>query len=237
MEQFTPDSFYDFVGLVGVVLGIGSYALLQAGLVRGQTYAYAGMNLLAALFILYSLTDEFNMSSATKQLFMIGISFCGMSRLYLLNRYLRFSQEEHALMSATLPGVSKASARRFFKAGQWTDMKPGELLIKEHEPVQALSYIGKGAFDVTLNGIHLATCRPGSFVGELSWQTKSAATATVVSAGDSRVFSITANVLRNLTIADSELLHALELGLSRDIKSKLMAANEELTARAQSATT
>ena len=229
MDQLIPRSFFDFSGVVGVAIAVGAFALLQAGLIRGQSYAYAGLNLLSAALVLISLTETFNLSSAIKQVIWICISLFGITRIFLLNRYLRFSDEEQSLLQATLPGLGKASARRLFKSGEWRDVAPGDTLITEQTPVEELVYLGHGLFDISLNGVSIATSRPGSFVGELSWQNNSPATATVIVAQPSRIFAIKAQALRQLTVTDGELRHALELGFSRDTKSKLLAANESLS--------
>jgi hypothetical protein len=56
--------FYNAIGIAGVALYLGSYAALQVGLLRGQSYAYASINLAAASCVLISLTQNFNLSSA-----------------------------------------------------------------------------------------------------------------------------------------------------------------------------
>ena len=81
----------DFVGLVGVLLYIGAYAAMQFGFLRGQTYAYAALNALAAGCVLLSLQEQFNLSSAIIQMFWILISLAGMLRLFSLSHRIRFS--------------------------------------------------------------------------------------------------------------------------------------------------
>jgi hypothetical protein len=57
---------WDGVGALGVVLYIGSYAAMQLGFVRGQSYIYAILNAAAAC-VLMSLSDQFNLSAAAIQ--------------------------------------------------------------------------------------------------------------------------------------------------------------------------
>ena len=58
---------WDGVGALGVVLYIGSYAAMQLGFVRGQSYIYAIINAAAAACVLMSLSDQFNLSAAAIQ--------------------------------------------------------------------------------------------------------------------------------------------------------------------------
>lgn len=228
MSQFIPQTFFDFIGLLGVAIAVLAFAILQAGLIRGQSYTYAGLNLLSAVLVLISLTASFNLSSSIKQVIWIGISLFGIIRLFVLNRYLSFSEEEQEILSKALPELGKASSRKFFKCGEWVDLTAGVVLISENKPVEYVTYLTQGAFNISLNDAHIATTRPGSFVGELSWQNNSKASATVTSAKPCRVFRIKSETLRQQTAADTDLKHALELSFSEDTKNKLQAANKRL---------
>jgi predicted tellurium resistance membrane protein TerC len=76
-------------GLAGVVLYLGSYALLQSGILRGSSYTYAILNLCAASLVLLSLTVAFNLSSAIIQASWVVISVLGIARLIWINRRMR----------------------------------------------------------------------------------------------------------------------------------------------------
>lgn len=86
MEYFALDIApilgYDSVGLIGVILYISSYAALQLGLLQGSGYTYTLMNLAAAILVLVSLMESFNLSSAIIQITWITISIFGLSRLW-----------------------------------------------------------------------------------------------------------------------------------------------------------
>ncbi len=81
----------DVCGIAGVVLYVGSYFALQAGLIKGQGYLYASVNTAAAALVLLSLVDAFNLSSAIIQAVWIVIGVGGMSRYYLQTSKLRFT--------------------------------------------------------------------------------------------------------------------------------------------------
>lgn len=54
----------DLVGLVGVVLILSAYALLQGGRLAVRSPIYSAMNLVGSGLILFSLTVDFNLPSA-----------------------------------------------------------------------------------------------------------------------------------------------------------------------------
>ncbi len=54
----------DLVGLVGVVLILSAYALLQGGRLAVRAPLYSAMNLVGSGLILFSLTVDFNLPSA-----------------------------------------------------------------------------------------------------------------------------------------------------------------------------
>ena len=77
---------YNVIGVTGFVLYMVSYFLLQIGKVKGHGNAYTIMNLTAALLVLISLADSFNLASALIQIAWILISLIGLFRLNLSRR-------------------------------------------------------------------------------------------------------------------------------------------------------
>jgi len=72
----------ELVGVLGFLFYMLAYGLLQLGKISGQCYTYSLMNLLAATFVLISLTHQFNFASALIQISWIAISMVGMCRLW-----------------------------------------------------------------------------------------------------------------------------------------------------------
>lgn len=73
-------TFYDFVGNLGVFLGLVAYFLLQADRVRAHSPLFLVMNIASSGLILYSLAYDFNLSSILGELFWIAISVYGCLR-------------------------------------------------------------------------------------------------------------------------------------------------------------
>ncbi|MGD9107867.1 MAG: hypothetical protein PVI75_01690 [Gammaproteobacteria bacterium] len=63
-------AIYDTVGIIGDILIIGAYFLLQLGKVSAKGFPYLFLNLLGALFLLFSLIFAWNLAA-----FIIEISW------------------------------------------------------------------------------------------------------------------------------------------------------------------
>ena len=72
--------WYDVAGLVGVVVMLWAFYLLQAGKLRGDSFAYQLMNALGAGAVLLSLVNDFNLSAFVIETCWVLISLYGMFR-------------------------------------------------------------------------------------------------------------------------------------------------------------
>lgn len=215
----------EIVGILGVLVYIGAYLALQLGLVGGQTYIYAALNLTAASAVLFSLSDAFNLSSAMIQLSWIAISLIGIFRLAHGSVFARFTDEEEALVALLLPGLPRHLARRFLDRGAWLDVGPGTELTVEGTPVAALSYFAAGSATARSGGVAVGRCRPGSLAGEFGCISGAPAMATVTVETPSRLFRIDAPRIRRLARRSVELRNAFDSGFAAEARRKLAAAN------------
>lgn len=72
--------WYDLVGLLGTLLVVGSYFLLQSGRLSGTGLPYQLINIAGSSGILVSLSGGFNLSVALLQCTWIAISLYGIVR-------------------------------------------------------------------------------------------------------------------------------------------------------------
>lgn len=221
---------YQFIGLIGVVLYIFNYALLQMGYLRGNGFSYPFLTLIAAACILISTINAFNLSTAVINATYIAISIFGLLRLYLIDGRVRFSADEQEVIAMHFPNISKPVARRFFDSGHWVEAEVGSLLTNQNEAVRNLIYLKHGGADVIVEERVVGQCSAGSFVGEITALTGAPATATTVLNARSEFFSISAEKLREMSKRDSELRAALDVAFSADMRAKLMYSNNSRVA-------
>ena len=221
----------DFLGIVGVFLYISSYFGLQAGMIKGQGYLYATLNTLAAAFVLLSLLEHFNLSSAVIQVTYIGISVFGMVRFYLLTRLIRFTDEEWVFLDVVAPNLAKFQARQLLDLGTWRTDMPDTFLTEEGKALSFLYFLLDGAADVTFDGRTVARLGPKSLIGEMSCLTGMPASASVVLTQPSRLFSVQVKVLNGFLARNLAVRHELEGCFVGQVSEKLTRANAALSAR------
>ncbi|MDF1727685.1 MAG: cyclic nucleotide-binding domain-containing protein [Sulfitobacter sp.] len=146
-------------------------------------------------------------------------------RQWLANRRARFSPEEERLVSERLGSLSRQEARHLLNLGLWLDGVPGTVLTTEGEPVQHLVYLATGMVQIEAGGQTVGACVPGNFVGEMSVLESGPASATATVSKPSRYWLIPADKLRRLHRKRPTIAAALELGIARDLKTKILNAN------------
>lgn len=223
------------IGLFGVAVYLGSYALLQLGILRGQSYSYAALNLLAASSVLFSLIPAFNLSSVIIQVSWIVISIAGMSRLYLMTKLARYTEEEAKFVEAQLPDLPRHLAKRLLNAGQWSDIPVGTVITVEGQPIDRLLYLSQGQVEISVNDEVVGYSGEPSFIGELSFAEGGPATATAVVAKPARCFSIDADNLRSFLKRNPEISFALTTSFFTNVKKSFLQREAEKRSRSDGA--
>ncbi|MCZ6687859.1 MAG: hypothetical protein O7C03_05945 [Gammaproteobacteria bacterium] len=78
--------WHDLLGIIGVVLILATYMLLQLEKLSAMSFIYSATNGLGASLILVSLIYEFNLSAFIIEAFWLLISVYGMVRYFSRNR-------------------------------------------------------------------------------------------------------------------------------------------------------
>ncbi|MEQ8602689.1 MAG: cyclic nucleotide-binding domain-containing protein [Marivibrio sp.] len=223
----------EIAGAVGVGLYLASYAALQFGVIRGQSYTYPALNLFAAGFVLVSLAQSFNMASAVIQTCWIVISAIGIARIFFLSRRVRFSDEERIFLQHKMPNVPTHLARRFLDSGMWCDLEAGAELTHEGMPVERLVYIADGEAAVVADGRTVGTVRADSLIGEITSVTGEPATASATLTRASRCFCIDALQLRVLMRKHPPIQSAIERLVATEMQKKIVALNRRVEESAE----
>ena len=72
--------WYDWIGMLGTLLVLGAFFLLQAGKIHGNRLAYQLLNLVGAACVLVSLWNKFNISVFLLEATWVAISIYGIAR-------------------------------------------------------------------------------------------------------------------------------------------------------------
>ncbi len=231
ISQLTENlTLLDAVGMFGVALYLVGYALIQFGILRGQSYAYSIINALASGFVLLSLMRDFNLSSSILNAIWLLLSIIGITRLLLVSHRLSFTADERAFLTEKLPALGKREARALMDHAHWLQGEPDHVFIHEGEPVPSLIYLIEGQARVTLGEKLLGKTDKGSLFGEITCLTKEHATATVTLETPGRYMSIDAVALRGLSESHPDLKQALQASFMSEVKSKMVRMNVDKVA-------
>ncbi|MEM9140164.1 MAG: cyclic nucleotide-binding domain-containing protein, partial [Pseudomonadota bacterium] len=209
---------------VGVGFYLGSYALLQFGLIRGAGYVYTIMNLIAAAFVAVSLIEAFNLSSLLIQVSWITISIFGICRRIYLDRISDLSLEDAKFHQVALPGLSRQDIGKLLRHGRWQYVEAGATLTTEGTPVDNLIFLRSGSATVLQNDHEVAVIGPDQFIGEMTCLTGDPATATVIAQTSLRCLMIPASSVRALARKNGEVHGQLERSFAADLRRKLRAS-------------
>ncbi|MEL6808866.1 MAG: cyclic nucleotide-binding domain-containing protein [Pseudomonadota bacterium] len=220
--------YYQIAGYGGVAFYLGSYGLLQMGVLKGTSYSYAALNLMAASLVLVSLFRDWNMFSAIVQISWITLSIAGIARVWFLTNMLRFNAEEKLLLKNHFPALRPIEAKKLLDTGTWQDGEVGDLLTQQGTPVSALTYLASGGVDVDVGGQTIANVGPGQFIGEMACMTSGPASASVRLNQPTRYFSAPSDALRRLVKRNPDISPHLDLAFSGNIRNKLVATNTVL---------
>ena len=214
-------SVYGIIGILGVGFYLGSYALLQFGMLRGAGYVYTLLNLIAASCVAVSLIDAFNLSSLLIQCSWIVISVIGLARLFLFRRLNRFSLDDRKFGDAVLSRLDDVDLKRLLRVGEWETLPVGTTLTEQGHPVDALVYLANGKAQVIRDGNPVAVMSTGRFVGEMTCMTGEPATATVRVTQEARVLKLPASEFRRFVTRQPVVRDHIEIAFARDLRRKL----------------
>ena len=74
--------WYDWIGMLGTLLVLAAFFLLQAGKIHGNRLAYQLLNLVGAACVLVSLWNKFNISVFLLEATWVAISIYGIVRSF-----------------------------------------------------------------------------------------------------------------------------------------------------------
>lgn len=163
---------------------------------------------------------------------LIAVNLLQLAIIWLDNRRRNFSAREKAFLATFEPALPNAEANALLKSGEWGVVEAGSTLTRQGESVGGLIYIASGNVRIEANGHQVATCGPGDFLGEMTWQTGQPATGTAVAETQVEILGFQRGTLKNLLEKRQVLGFAFQSSFNRNLIAKLSRANEIVAASA-----
>ncbi len=207
-------------GISGAIIYLASYILLQTGWIKGEGNLYAGLNMLAAVFVLVSLTTKFNVGSFLIQISFISLSLYAILRSFLSRRPVQISPAEQHLADTLLPGLPYRRALKLIRNGVWKT-EAETILASQGEPLNQVSMLINGNAVVKRDGHKIAEVKAGQIIGEITCLDAKPATAEVSLTGPAHYYTIPSTTLRDILFKNQDILSAFESGQKNQLALKL----------------
>jgi hypothetical protein len=180
---------------------------------RGQ-YVRLVVALFAGLELAYALATGADQATVIWVSILLGLALLIFVSGLLASGRVRLSPEEQAMAAGLLKGAGRAQARHFIDQGYWLNGRPGEVLLREGEPVTQFCYLSEGEARVQMAGRAIGFCRGGDVVGGLDFFSGEAAAATVTLATPARFWCAAAERLKPYFDAHPQLQRRVERNLA-----------------------
>ena len=151
---------------------------------------------------------------------LIGVIAGGMARL---------NSEEQAMSGHLLKGVGRSRARHFIDQGYWLNGSPGEVLLREGEPVKQFCYLGSGEARVMMAGRAIGFCRDGDIIGGLGFFSGETSAATVVLSSQARFWVAPHERIKPYLDAHPELKRKIERSMGEPLSEPAPDPDASLT--------
>lgn len=135
---------------------------------------------------------------------------------------VHFSEEEKELHETLFKNFAPFEFMKLMRVGRWLEAKPGEVLAREQQSLDAVMLIYNGLAQVEKNGKEVAKLKDGNFIGEVSFITEGTATATVRALTPTRYVAWPKAAIKALLNRNPSMRFAMQSMLSTDLSKKLI---------------
>jgi len=135
---------------------------------------------------------------------------------------VEFTEEEQELHETLFKNFAPFEFMKLMRVGKWLEAKQGEILATEKKPLDSVMLIYNGLVGVESSGREVAKLKDGNFIGELSFITGGAATATVKALQPTRYVAWPKEAISRLLHRNPSMRFAMQAMLSTDLSKKLM---------------
>ena len=138
----------------------------------------------------------------------------------------RFAEEERHFAESMPGGVDRSAIKRLLDLSDLERFEPEAVLTREGEPVGRLLYLADGIVKIERGDRIVAICGPGDYIGELSFLSGAAASATATVVKPARILAFDQRRLSSAIDGDAQLRRTLESALNRNLAGKLVRSND-----------
>jgi CRP-like cAMP-binding protein len=159
------------------------------------------------------------------EIIFVAVNVIQLAILWWYAKRHRFSDDEQRFASIIPASIERRTVRRLLRLAKLRHIDTGDKLTVEGKPVSELMFVADGVAQIEKGGRIVAVCGPGDFVGEMSFVSGDAASATAIAAKPMRYLAFDQQRLRAAIETDGELRQALDASFNANLVGKLAKAN------------
>jgi cyclic nucleotide-binding protein len=144
---------------------------------------------------------------------------------------IHFTEEEKELHETLFKKFAPFEFMKLMRIAQWRQVAPGEIVTTEGQQLDEVMMIYNGLLAVEINGEKKAELQDGHFIGEVSFISGGAATATVRAIEPTRYIAWSKKEIDGLLARNPSMHIAMQGMLTIDLSKKLTRRAPSFTAR------
>jgi len=144
---------------------------------------------------------------------------------------IHFSEEEQELYQTLFKNFAPFEFMKLMRIAKWHQAAPGDVLTVQGQPLESMMMIYNGRLAVEKNGKQFAELLDGNFIGEVSFISGGAATATVRAIEPTRYVAWKKTEMDALLKRNPAMRTAMQSMFSTDLSKKLSERAPSFTAR------
>ena len=141
-------------------------------------------------------------------------------------RPVQMSPKHKELYETMFKNMTPVEFLKITKIADWIHFKSGELITQKGHTVPTLNLIYNGTVDVKVEGKKVAQLKDGQFVGEMSFITEKAATATCVVKHDTECLVWKQEQFKDLLTRNPSLYFTIQSLLSAQVSNNLVSSSK-----------
>jgi hypothetical protein len=151
----------------------------------------------------------------------VGINAVQIAIIIKQRSGIHFTEEEKELHETLFKHFAPFEFMKLMRIGKWLQAKQGEILAVEQKPLDNVMLIYNGRVGVETKGIQVAQLKDGNFIGEVSFISGGAATATVRALEPTRYLAWPKKDIAALLDRNPSMRFGMQAMLSTDLSKKL----------------
>jgi CRP-like cAMP-binding protein len=144
---------------------------------------------------------------------------------------VRFTEEEKELYETLFKKFAPFEFMKLMRIAEWRQVAPGEIVATEGQQLDEVMFVYNGLLAVEVKGVKKDELQDGHFIGEVSFVSGGAATATVRAIEPTRYIAWRKKDIDGLLARNPSMHIAMQRMLTVDLSKKLIRRAPSFTAK------